>query len=139
METFQIPCRVAAVFGNVQTEGRPYEVGKATTTHFNNAWIDQNPTTYTGQIDLKAGEPANIKLLYYNGWFGATAKLRWSSESQPIEFVPTSRLLGRPHSEDDSTDAHSDPQRVHGSPGAFRQEPAGGLASERNPDQGGRD
>lgn len=59
----------------------------------NNAWKDQNPTTYTGQIDLAVGEPVNIKLLYYNGWFGATAKLRWSSPSQPIEFVPTSQLL----------------------------------------------
>ncbi len=57
------------------------------------AWKDQGPTAYTGEIDLTAGEPANIKLLYYNSWFGATVKLRWSSTSQNEEFIPTSQLL----------------------------------------------
>jgi hypothetical protein len=58
-----------------------------------NTWKDQNPTTYTGQIDLAAGEPVSIKLLYYNSWFGASVKLRWSSASQANEIIPENRLL----------------------------------------------
>lgn len=56
-------------------------------------WKDQGATTYTGQIEMESGQPANIKLLYYNGWFGATANVRWSSASQAKEIIPTSRLL----------------------------------------------
>jgi hypothetical protein len=56
-------------------------------------WKEQGPTEYTGQINLSAGEPARFKLLYFNGWFGATAKLKWSSASQAKEIIPTSQLL----------------------------------------------
>jgi hypothetical protein len=57
------------------------------------AWKDQGPTEYSGQIDLTAGEPARVKLLYYNGWFGGTVRLRWSSPSQAREVIPAGRLI----------------------------------------------
>jgi hypothetical protein len=58
-----------------------------------NAWKDQGPTEYSGQIALTAGEPARIKLLYYNAWFSATVKLAWSSPSQPKQIIPAAQLI----------------------------------------------
>lgn len=57
------------------------------------AWKDQGPSEYSGQIELTAGEPARIKLLYYNAWFSATVKLGWSSPSQPKVIIPADQLI----------------------------------------------
>jgi len=41
------------------------------------AWIDQPPRTYTGDIFLPAG-PATVELQYYENMGGAVAKLSWT-------------------------------------------------------------
>ena len=56
------------------------------------AWIDQGTTEYSGTIDLEAGENYSLVMEYYENGGGAVAELRWSSPSQPKEFVPQAAL-----------------------------------------------
>jgi RHS repeat-associated protein len=55
-------------------------------------WIDQAPTEWSGQIALQAGQRYDIRLEFYDRFWGATAKLSWSSASQAKEIIPQSRL-----------------------------------------------
>lgn len=55
-------------------------------------WVDQAPTEWSGQITLQAGQRYDIRLEFYERFWGATAKLLWSSASQAKEVVPQSRL-----------------------------------------------
>lgn len=50
------------------------------------------PGTYTGQIELTAGEAASIKVEYFNGWGYAKCVLRWQSASRSLQVIPTSKL-----------------------------------------------
>ncbi len=59
-------------------------------------WIDQAPTVHAGQIALDSGTQYSIRMEYYERTGGATAQLRWSSESQPIEVIPKSQLFSEP-------------------------------------------
>jgi hypothetical protein len=56
-------------------------------------WIDQGETEYSGQIALQAGQKYAIKMEYYQGGGGASARLRWSSASTPKEIIPQMRML----------------------------------------------
>ncbi|MEM6561539.1 MAG: PA14 domain-containing protein, partial [Planctomycetota bacterium] len=47
---------------------------------------------YTGQITLTAGQPVPIELRFRENTGWASAKLSWSSSSQPKEVVPQSQL-----------------------------------------------
>ena len=58
-----------------------------------NSWKWQNATEYGGQIDLVAGRPYPVKLLYYNGPYGGSVKLSWSSPSRPKQVIPPSALF----------------------------------------------
>jgi YD repeat-containing protein len=57
-------------------------------------WIDQAPTTWSGQIALQAGRQYDIRMEFYENFGGASAKLEWQSASQAREAVPQSRLYG---------------------------------------------
>jgi phage tail-like protein len=57
-----------------------------------NKWLDQSPTEHSGRIALTAGRWYAITMEYYENRGIATAKLFWSSRSQPKEIVPKSRL-----------------------------------------------
>lgn len=56
-------------------------------------WIDDWDITYTGEIDLEAGNKYTIKIEYFENFGGANCKFEWSSASQSREIVPQSRLF----------------------------------------------
>ncbi|MHC4437615.1 MAG: PA14 domain-containing protein [Planctomycetota bacterium] len=56
------------------------------------AWIDQGPTEYSGEIDLVAGNSYSIVMEHYENGGGAVAELRWSSPSTPKEIIPQAAL-----------------------------------------------
>jgi hypothetical protein len=56
------------------------------------SWKWQGAQEYAAEVELEAGRPYPFKLLYYNGPFGGSAKLSWSSRSQPKEIIPRERL-----------------------------------------------
>ncbi|MBX2862601.1 MAG: DUF4347 domain-containing protein [Leptolyngbyaceae cyanobacterium MAG.088] len=62
-------------------------------------FVDQAPTSYTGDITLEAGQKYDIRLDYYENGGGAVAELHWSSDSQAFEIIPQSQLF----SDDGST------------------------------------
>ena len=47
----------------------------------------------SGQIDLVAGEPASIRLEYFDRTKHAVIRLLWSSASQPKQIIPASQLF----------------------------------------------
>ncbi|MEM6550592.1 MAG: PQQ-dependent sugar dehydrogenase [Planctomycetota bacterium] len=55
-------------------------------------WNDQTATSFTGTIDLTAGQRVNLRLEYYENGGAAVAQLAWQSASQAFEIVPTSQL-----------------------------------------------
>jgi PKD repeat protein/pimeloyl-ACP methyl ester carboxylesterase len=55
-------------------------------------WTGHAPTTNAATVNLVAGKKTNIKMEYFEGRNGATAKLLWSSASQAKEVVPSSQL-----------------------------------------------
>lgn len=55
-------------------------------------WIDQPPTEHSATVALEAGAFSGIRMEYYENGGGATARLEWSSPSQPREVIPTDRL-----------------------------------------------
>lgn len=57
-----------------------------------NQFIDQAATTWTGTVSLAANTAYAIRMEYYENTGSASAKLEWSSPSQPREVVPVGRL-----------------------------------------------
>lgn len=57
-------------------------------------WIDQAATEWSGQVTLQAGRPYSVKMEFYDRFWGAVAKLKWSSASQAKEVIPQSQLYG---------------------------------------------
>lgn len=58
-----------------------------------NEWVDQSPTTWSGQINLLAQQRYNIEMDYYQNGGGAQAQLFWSSPSTgPMTIVPETQL-----------------------------------------------
>ncbi len=58
-----------------------------------NEWVDQVPTTWSGQIPLVAQQRYNITMDYYQNGGGAEAYLFWSSPSiGPMTLIPESQL-----------------------------------------------
>src|SRR5690606_14188432 len=56
-------------------------------------WSDHAMRTTTGKVKLEAGRKYDIKLEYYENTAEAGVMLGWSSDSQPWELVPKSRLF----------------------------------------------
>jgi regulation of enolase protein 1 (concanavalin A-like superfamily) len=56
-------------------------------------WVGQGPTPWTGQIALVAGQYYDLEMQYFEGVLGASAKLYWSSASQPEQIIPALRLF----------------------------------------------
>jgi hypothetical protein len=46
----------------------------------------------TVEVDLKAGQPVDLKIEYFNGGDRGVMRLSWSSPSQPEEIIPESAL-----------------------------------------------
>lgn len=59
-------------------------------------WTDHPVTEDTGTIDLKAGEPCDIKLEFYENKIFAAARLFWQSTGQPREIVPAACFESHP-------------------------------------------
>jgi uncharacterized repeat protein (TIGR03806 family) len=57
-----------------------------------NEWVDQGPTTWSGQITLVAQQRYNIEMDYYQNGGGAQAQLSWSSPSTPQAVIPQTQL-----------------------------------------------
>jgi predicted alpha-1,6-mannanase (GH76 family) len=55
-------------------------------------WISNSGVTYSGVIDLVAGEKYDIKIEYYASTGNADIKLEWESAEQTKQVVPTSQL-----------------------------------------------
>lgn len=55
-------------------------------------WVGQGATPWSGQITLVAGQYYDLEMQYFDGAFGASAKLHWSSISQPQQIIPALRL-----------------------------------------------
>ncbi|MEM8613620.1 MAG: PA14 domain-containing protein, partial [Cyanobacteria bacterium P01_H01_bin.105] len=55
-------------------------------------FVDQPSTAHRGTIALEAGQRYDIRLDYYENYGRASAELRWSSASQPLEIIPQSQL-----------------------------------------------
>lgn len=56
-------------------------------------WIDDWGVTYSGDIELEAGEKYTIKVEYFENGGGAECHLEWSSPSQARQIVPQSQLF----------------------------------------------
>jgi lysophospholipase L1-like esterase len=52
-------------------------------------WRDQGPTPCAGTIDLKADEPSEIVVEYYQATGGAVAKLEWKGPGTAQQLIPT--------------------------------------------------
>jgi len=57
-----------------------------------NNWTNHGVTENSGSISLVAGQKYDIKLEYYDGTGGATARLFWSSSCEPKAAIPKSQL-----------------------------------------------
>lgn len=55
-------------------------------------WTNQAATNHSGSIDLEAGVQYDIRLEYFENSGNAEMRLRWSSDSQAFQTVPTSQL-----------------------------------------------
>jgi hypothetical protein len=55
-------------------------------------WTNHPRTEDAGTAALAAGAKHELKMEYFEGGFGATAKLLWESKSRPREVIPSSRL-----------------------------------------------
>ncbi len=55
-------------------------------------WQPQGATEYSGTIHLDAGQSYSICMEYFQGGWGESAKLEWSSTSQTREVIPASNL-----------------------------------------------
>lgn len=56
-------------------------------------WNDQDPTEWSGQITLTAGQRYAIRMEYYERSGAAVARLAWSSPSQAKQTVPQALLF----------------------------------------------
>lgn len=57
-----------------------------------NNWSVHAPAENSGKIYLEAGKKYDIKMEYYDGLYGAVAKLLWSSASTPKQAIPAAYL-----------------------------------------------
>ena len=56
-------------------------------------WINDSGITYSGTIDLSAGQKYDIKVEYYNQTGNADIKLEWQSDLQVRQVIPFSQLF----------------------------------------------
>jgi len=56
-------------------------------------WIGQGVTLHTGTINLAGNTKVSVKMEYYEATGAASAKLEWSSASQPWEVIPQKLLF----------------------------------------------
>ncbi|HXI57096.1 MAG TPA: PQQ-dependent sugar dehydrogenase, partial [Polyangia bacterium] len=55
-------------------------------------WVNQAATETSGVAALTAGQPASVKMEYYQDTVNAVAQLSWASASQAKEIIPQSQL-----------------------------------------------
>ena len=55
-------------------------------------WSDHAPSEDHATVDLEAGRTADLKLEYYQGTGGATARLKWTRPDGTTEVIPADRL-----------------------------------------------
>jgi hypothetical protein len=63
-----------------------------------NNWTDHGAMKDSGTLNLTlvAGQAYDLRMEMYDGTWLSTAKLLWSSPSQPEEIIPTSQLVPAP-------------------------------------------
>jgi hypothetical protein len=86
-------------------------------------WTDHAPTEDHATVELVAGRAVNLKLEYYQGGGGATARLRWTRPDGVSETVPAGRLLP-PEGSGPGLRAEYFEGRVFDEPEAARVDPA---------------
>lgn len=57
------------------------------------SWKWQASKEYAADVELIAGRPYPVRILYYNGPYGGAIKFSWSSKSQRKELVPRECLF----------------------------------------------
>ena len=58
-------------------------------------FVNRRSTQDTATIDLVAGKKYDIRMEYYENSSNANASLAWSSDSQPLEIIPSSQLYSK--------------------------------------------
>ena len=56
-------------------------------------WTDHAATEDHATVELVAGRPTDLRVEYYQGGGGATARLKWTRPDGTTEIVPADRLL----------------------------------------------
>jgi hypothetical protein len=56
-------------------------------------WSDHAPTEDHATVELVAGRPAELKVEYYQGGGGSTARLKWTRPDGTTEVIPSARLV----------------------------------------------
>lgn len=57
-----------------------------------NGYVYQAPTSYSGTINMVAGQTYNIQILYFQGGGGSLLQLYWAAPGLPQQIVPASQL-----------------------------------------------
>lgn len=58
-----------------------------------NNWSRHEEEMNTAEVDLQAGVPAALRVEFFANDGSAVARLQWASANQPLEVIPTERLL----------------------------------------------
>jgi len=61
-----------------------------------NSWVNQGPTTWSGDIHLVAGQKYPLTMEYFENGGGASAQLSWKTPSTPQIIIPEARAIPRP-------------------------------------------
>ena len=59
-------------------------------------WRENGLVENIGTINLNAGQKYTIRLEFFEGKGSALVQLMWSSPTQPLQIIPTSRLFSTP-------------------------------------------
>lgn len=81
-------------FETTTDDGVRLWVGNTSGTPLIDKWQPQGPTPYTATVTLSAGQKYDLKMEYFEGGGGASARLRWKRPGQSaFEVVPQSQLF----------------------------------------------
>ena len=84
--TIIAPATGTYTFWTTTDDGVRLAIGGATLI---NKWQPQSPTTWSGTVNLVAGQRYIFRMEYYEGGGGAEAKLEWAFPGTARQIVPT--------------------------------------------------
>jgi hypothetical protein len=86
-------------------------------------WGDHAPTEDAATVEMAAGRPVEVRIEYYQGGGGATARLKWTRPDGVTEVIPADRLR-LPDGSGPGLRAEFFEGRVFDAPEAVRVDPA---------------